>query len=142
MKRTETRVHFMHRHVLDTVVILEEEKTPHPRFPLFNMLVPWRTLNGTYPATAQCARGADRKRQRLAEEELRESTERYFEACGAPLGNVTAFKYMGRVMTAGDDEWPTVIGNLWKARDIWGRLLHILSRKGGVRRCQYIFPRR
>ena len=29
--RTEMRVHFMHRYVQDTVVILEEENIPHPR---------------------------------------------------------------------------------------------------------------
>ena len=28
-----------------------------------------------------------------------------FEAYGAPLENVTAFKYLGRLMTAGDDDW-------------------------------------
>ena len=29
--RTEMQVHFVHRHVLDTMVILEEGTTPHPR---------------------------------------------------------------------------------------------------------------
>ena len=29
--RTAMRVHFLHRHVLDTVVILEEGNLPHPR---------------------------------------------------------------------------------------------------------------
>ena len=31
--RTEMQVHFVHRHVLDTVVILEEVKSTHPRCP-------------------------------------------------------------------------------------------------------------
>ena len=33
-------------------------------------------------------------------------------------------------MTAGDDDWPTVVGNLQKARKSWGRLLRNLSREG------------
>ena len=73
--------------------------------------------------------GAERERRRLAEEELRESTERYFEASGAPLGNVTAFKYLGQVMTAGCYDYPVVASNLCKARNSWGRLLRILIRE-------------
>ena len=76
------RFHFLHRHVLDTVVILEEGNLPHLGCPRCDMLVPWRTLNGSHPDTAQCARGSERKRQRLEGAELRESTERAFEAYG------------------------------------------------------------
>ena len=66
----------------------------------------------------------------MAEEELRESTERSFEAYGNPLENVPAFNYLGRVMTAGDDEWPAVAGNLLNVRKIWGRLSRILCQEG------------
>ena len=63
----------------------------------------------------------------LAEAELRESMERAFEACGEPLENVTAFKYLGQILTAGDDDWPAVVENLSKARNSWERLSWILS---------------
>ena len=56
----------------------------------------------------------------LAEEELRESTERAFEAYSALLENVTAFKYLGQVMKAGYDDWPAVVGNLQKAGRVGG----------------------
>ena len=49
--RTAMRVHFLHRYVRDTVVILEEGNLPHPRLPQCNMLVPWRALNRIHPAT-------------------------------------------------------------------------------------------
>ena len=52
------------------------------------------------------------RRWQLAEDQFREITERAFEAYGTPLENVTAFKYMGRVTTAGYDDWPAVLGNL------------------------------
>ena len=61
---------------------------------------------------------------------MRESTDRVFEAYGAPLENVTTSKYLGRVMTAGYDDWPEVIGNLQMARNSWGRLSRILIREG------------
>ena len=124
------KVHFIHRHVWDTVGILEEGNLPHPRCPRCDILVSWRTLNRRHPATAQCARGAEQNRRRLAEAELIESTERAFEAYGEPLETVTAFKYLGRVMTAIDDDWPAVVFNLHKARKSWGRFLRVLSREG------------
>ena len=65
------------------------------------MLVPWRALNGRHPVTDECARVAERKRRRLAEAELREKLEREFEAYGEPLENVTAFRCLGQVLTAG-----------------------------------------
>ena len=47
------------------------------------------------------------------------------------MDNVLAFKYLGRVMTEGDYDWPAVAVNLSKARKIWGRFSWILCRKGG-----------
>ena len=37
-------------------------------------------------------------------------------------------------MTAGDDDWPAVAGNLAKARKSWGRLQEILRREGATPR--------
>ena len=53
------RMHFFNRHVRDIVIILEEGNLPHPRCPQCNMLVPWRALNISHHATAQCAKGAE-----------------------------------------------------------------------------------
>ena len=88
----EMRVHFLHRHVLDTVVIMEEGNLHHPWCTRCDMLVPRWALNIRHPATSQCARGGEQNRWRLAEAELRESLERSFEAYGEPLDNVTAFR--------------------------------------------------
>ena len=49
--RTAMRVHFLHRHVRDTVVILEEEYLPNPQFFLCDILVPWKALNGNHRRT-------------------------------------------------------------------------------------------
>ena len=74
------RVHFLHRHVLDTVVILEEGNSPHPRCARCDMQVPRRALNGRHLGTVQCTKGAERKRRRLAETETWENSERAFKA--------------------------------------------------------------
>ena len=80
------------------------------------MMVPWYDFNVRHLDTAQCDRGEEQKRSRLAEEELRDISEKDFQAYGEPLENVTTFRYLERVMTAGDDDWLVVLGNLQKAR--------------------------
>ena len=98
------RMHFFNRHVQDIVIILKEGNLPHPRCPQRDMLVPWRSLKGRHHATVHCTKGAELKRRRMVEAELREITERAFKAYGKPLENVSAYKYLGRVMTAGDKD--------------------------------------
>ena len=79
------RMHFCNRHVQDIVIILEEGNLPHPRCSRCDMMVPGRALNGRHHATAMCKKGAEIKRRRMAEAELRDSTERAFEAYEKPL---------------------------------------------------------
>ena len=69
--RTDMGVHFWHWHVRDTVVILEDGNIHHPQFPLCDMMVPWRSLNGSHKSTVHCKKGAERKRRSLAVEEAR-----------------------------------------------------------------------
>ena len=49
------------------------------------MLIPWRALNGRHHATALFRKGVEWKRRRIAEEELRDITEKAFEAYGNPI---------------------------------------------------------
>ena len=103
------------------------------------MLVPWWSLFGRHQDTALCLSGAEWKRRRDTEAEIRESAERAFEAYGDQLESVTRFTYLGRVMTAGDNDWPAVAGNLAKARRSWGRLRRILGREGATARISGAF---
>ena len=66
--------------------------------------------------------------------EVRDSTEMACEVYGEKIETVPRFKYMGRILTKGDDDWPTVAGNLTKERKGWGRLQGILSREGATKR--------
>ena len=102
--RTSMRVQFLHRHVRDTVIILEEGNHPHPRCLRCDMLVPWKELNGRHITTAQCTEGVKRKRRQLAAEKMRESATRAFQDYGRPIETVKSFKYLGRIMMAPDDD--------------------------------------
>ena len=97
------RVHFFHRHVRDTVIILEEGNIPQPWCPCCDILVPWRALNGLHITTTQCAEEVERKQRRMGEYEMQESEDRAFQAYARPLETVTSFKYMGRVLTTADN---------------------------------------
>ena len=93
------------------------------------MMVPWKALNGPHVTTTQCGKGEKRKRRRLAEEDMRESVTRDFQAYRRPIETVTSFKYLGRIMMASENYWPSVVGNLQKAQKSWDCLRRILVRE-------------
>ena len=129
--RAAMRVHFVHRHVHDTVVILEEGNLPpYHGAPRCDLQVSRKALNGRYLGTSQSRTGAERKRRRLAEAEMWVTLERAFHAYGEQMRAVTDFRYLGMVLTKTDDDWPAVAGNIQKARVSWGRLARVLGREG------------
>ena len=58
------------------------------------------------------------------------TSEKAFHAYGIKMRAVTEFKYLGRVLTNTDDDWPAVAGNIRKGRANQGRLARILGREG------------
>ena len=51
-----------------TVIIVEEATPPRPRFPRYDILVPWVALESRHLNTTQCDKGAERKQWRLVAE--------------------------------------------------------------------------
>ena len=86
--RTAMRVHFMHRHVHNTVVILEGGNLPLPRCSRCNLQVSRKALNRRHLGTLQCHKGEEQKRRGLTETETRKNTERVFHAYGKPMAAV------------------------------------------------------
>ena len=62
--------------------------------------------------------------------ETREKLEQKFNAYGKPMEVVSEFRYLRRLLTATDDNWTAVAGNIKMARRIWGRLARVLGREG------------
>ena len=79
------------------------------------MLVQWRSLHGRHKDTAMCRSGADKKRRRDTEAEIRESAERVFEAYGGQLESVSRFTYLGRVKGYGvGDRVSRLLATYWE----------------------------
>ena len=64
----------------------------------------------------------------MAEEEMRESAERAFQAYSRLLDTVNSFKCLGRILTEAYNNCTVVLGNLIKASKSWARLTSILGR--------------
>ena len=56
------------------------------------------------------------------------------EVYGEQIQTVPRFKYLGRILTEGDDDWTEVAGNFANARKSWGRLQGTLSKEGATKR--------
>ena len=98
------------------------------------MLVLPNALNSRHLATNFRRHGMDRKWHCLAEDEARAETERALTAYGFPFYQVTPLKYLGRVLSEEDNNWPVVVRNLRRARQKWARLTRVLSREGAYAR--------
>ena len=59
---------------------------------------------------------------------MRDSPVRAFQDYSKPIKTVTSFKYLGRIITASENNYLAVVGNLRKARYIWAHLERILIR--------------
>ena len=62
-----------------------------------------------------------------------------FEASGDELGVVDTFKYLGRLLSSLDSDWPAVHRNLTRARKRWGSVSRVLAREGATPRVSGMF---
>ena len=46
------------------------------------------------------------------------------------IKGVEVFKYLRRLLDRSDDDWPAVLRNISKERQVWGRLRKLLRREG------------
>ena len=62
---TNLQIHFVHRHMRDTIVIIEEGNYPRPLCWACDMIIPWAELNLRHLLSNICAREAESKRWSL-----------------------------------------------------------------------------
>ena len=130
MSLTNLWIHFLYRHVRDMVAIMEEGNLPNPHCMACDMFVPWAALNRRHPETSLCLWGSETKKRCLVEEKARSGSVTELWAYNRPLETVSSSKYLEHLSTVNNDDWPNVIENIQKARNIWSCLARILGREG------------
>ena len=118
---------FLHWHVRDTVVVLNEGNRPHLQCTGFNMFVPRDTLNGIQSVIEMCAQEAYHKRRQPSKEAARDRAETVFWAYVQPLANAGSFKYLVRILSTTDSNFPVAMANLRKARKKWVRIPQVMG---------------
>ena len=78
--------------------------------------------------------GRERKQRRLVYEDTDKQTGMVFSFYGTPLTAVSLLRYLGRMLSSSNNDWPEVEWNLWRERGKWGRLAKILGREGADRK--------
>ena len=73
---------------------------------------------------------SDRKHWNLVKEEAHTGAATSFQAYECPLASVSPIKYLERVLTELENNWPAVFMNLMKAWMKWDKMLRILVWEG------------
>ena len=134
-KRPEMRRHFRARHAEDTIIINEEGLLPQcKKCGIFQ-----KDIGIRHQASMDCKKASktreahnDKKKQALAKQVT-------FLVGDTPIENVNHFKYLGRILEENDDDWLALQGNIYKARQKWGRIGKILSKEKAKPRIMAIF---
>jgi Reverse transcriptase (RNA-dependent DNA polymerase) len=129
--RSSMRTHFQHRHWNDVIHILEEGPFPLPQCPRC-LLFTSNAQTARHQQSKTCAAGYARKIRRLQQlaNEAGETTTLYVN--GTAIENVDSFRYLGRILTATDDDQLAIVHNLQKAKRSWRRIQTILRRQGAT----------
>ena len=99
MIQSALRVHFLHRPMLYTIVVLEEGNHLLQHCPKCDMCFLWELLKQRHMDKAMCAKGEERKCSRRVEEEAQARNMVSFPAYESPLEKVASFKYIGWVLS-------------------------------------------
>ena len=121
----EMRRHFRNRHWNDVIEIQEEGLLPQcSKCLLFQSCVDEKHQN-----TLDCKRFTKIKDDREKAKVQQKAPQKIFYVNGTPIKRVKEFKYLGRILSDTDTDTAAMDYNLQRAREKWGRIGRILSKK-------------
>lgn len=116
--------HFRTRHPQDFIHITREGH-PFPKCP--NCLLQARNVRDhTHLRSKDCALHTKRRFQREQFVANYLASSHTFSLSDQPLPKVTTYRYLGRLLTSNDSDWPTLYHNLSKARRQWSCIARVL----------------
>ena len=118
-------------HFWSRIAVVQDVKKPLPCCYFLKMHVPAGRLI-KHHQKARCNRNTQ-MRWRIRDLDIAaKSTGETFSLTGKDgaecFEGVESFKYLGRVLNRLDEDWPAVFRNIWRARQVWGRLGKLLRR--------------
>ena len=110
------------------VAVVQEGKDLLPRCDLCVMHMP------PYRKTARCDRNTHMRWRRRGMTITSKSSDATFSLTGEDeaecIEGVGRFKYLGRLLDRSDNDWPEVLHNIRKSRQVWRQLGELLQREG------------
>ena len=137
--RRGLRSHFARRHWNDTVQMPEEGGGDVPQVSLMRFPVQPQYTNACTPGIARVKGGERPEATSTVLREIRAAMEEVFTLNGIPLERVRSFKYLGRILTDTNSDWPSLYHNLLKARRRWALVSRILEKEGASVRARGMF---
>ena len=137
--RSKMKRHFAYVHPQHTIVIAEER--PTQRCHLCHMFVTDRAIRQGHTQTKECREGAKRVQRRRLQLELLDAQRKTLTVYGKPLEKVHQYTYLGRPLTATDDDWPAVRKNIGKATGRWMGISKIITKAGLNQKARTTFYR-
>ena len=137
MTRYSMRRHFAYRHHRDSLII--DVEGPMQKCTACGMHVGknWRA----HPGSELCKRLCKRLGKVGARDELIAARRLTFTASeGLDLESVESFRYLGRIVTSSNEDWPAFHRNLRRAAAQWAKLRRVLVRDGANPKvCGYFY---
>ena len=84
----------------------------------------------SHQRSADCKRFTEMRTKREQAEVQKAAKDFNFTVNGTPINYTKEFKYLGRILEENDNDQPAISRNLQKAREKWGMIGRILSKKG------------
>ena len=136
-KCTAMRQHFAGRHLIDSITIREEGQLP--RCQSCGLFA--KSVNSTRHTNSQACLNLTEKRQRYFKQAAQQERSAMisFTVNGVEINKVYEFRYLGRMLDAGDDDSVAAERQLTRARARWGRVGKVLSSVGANARTMGFF---
>ena len=90
------------------------------------------SLSRGHIGSALCEGHARRRQQAKRNQAARAAQAVNFTLDGTVLGKTGSFKYLGRIVSENDSDWPALQKNLTKARQRWASISRLLGREGAT----------
>ena len=122
----------MERHPQDSICVRQEGNAPLPKCRSCGMHVSPLAINRGHRDNKWCRSGTAQRHKDHLLATRRLAQEMTIRALGSDLEKLPVFKYLGRVMSCSNSDWPTLYKNVQKARAQWGLIARPLIRTGAT----------